>query len=174
MRIKEFIKDKWWDIESFFEHRWGDIRRYYTGIKRWFAYFPTIVKIYDFDYSSVLIVEKKQLERLRDDIKRYHHHVNADRDLEKINLALRLLDIVLEGADVSLIGDFADPEHKWRLNTYVNTKNAERFCGKEFADYLKSNESRNIFELIKSELYETKAWKLYNEIRYRYLQQWWD
>lgn len=172
MQLKEYIRDKWWDIKIFFKNRWEDICRYCTGIKRWIVYFPTIVEVYDFDWSSILIVEKKQLERLRDNIKRYHSHVNADRDIEKINLALRLLNIVLEGAYVNLIGDFTD--HKWKFNNYVNTKNAERFCCKSFAEYLKSSKSKNIFELLKSDLYEEKAWKLYNEIRYRYLQQWWD
>lgn len=175
MGIKRFIKNKWEDIDLYFLNVWHSICQKYYGVKRWFAYFKTTVNTQDFDYNSILEVEYLQLKRVRDCIKKYHSHVDADRDLEKMNIALKLLEMlkneeygvldVIEGSD--------DPLGKrtYVCTKYVNTRNAKRFVSDVFVQSFRKSEIKNFY---KAELYEEKVWRLYNKIRLEYMKTWWD
>ena len=41
---------------------------FFDILKRWFSYYKILRKVYDFDYSSILMVEKYQIKRVRDSI----------------------------------------------------------------------------------------------------------
>ena len=80
------------------------VRRFWENIGRWFSYFNISRRIYDFDYSSILAVERHQISRVRDSIAHYHNHLYAERDIERLNLALRLLDIIKEDGCCERVG----------------------------------------------------------------------
>ena len=88
------VKDK--IVSIFYRMKNLSVRRFWRNIGRWLSYFNVCRNVEDWDYTSILAVERHQIERVRDSIAHYHNHLNADRDIERLNLALRLLDIIEE------------------------------------------------------------------------------
>jgi len=133
------------------------------NFKRWLSYCkPCFKGCFDFDFSSILLMERHQLERVRDNIAKYHNHVNAERDVERMNTALKLLDSILEeGSDIL---DFN--QGKYKLTKYVNTKNAYRF-----GNYTEEHLQKPLWV---ADLYCEKTWKLYHRFREQWLRTWWD
>lgn len=158
------------------------IRRFWENIGRWLSYYKVTRRIYDFDYSSILAVERHQIKRVRDSIAKYHNHVNADRDIERLDLALRLLDIIEEngcaeysGKGVVSIKDKdglyeMDPESFWTLSIYVNTRNSIRFQTIDTTLY----EDARRGPMYKDSLRVEKAWHIYHWLRVQYMRTWWD
>lgn len=182
-KLAKKIKEIYYDI-YYFVHRIS-IKRFWNNISRWFSYYSICRKIYDFDYSSILEVERYQIERVRDSITKFHNHLNWERDVAEMNLALRLLDIVEEDGCVERCGKpiefkkiegtnlyelVPDPTEYWVLPVYVNTKNSKRFSK---IDPEKFNDPKS-GDLWKDRLRVEKAWYLYNKLKYQYLFGWWD
>lgn len=120
-------------------------------IERWFAYRKPCFACYDFDYSSILMMELFQLKRVRDSIAKYHNHENSNRDIERMNTAINLLETVI-------CEDLMD-------DINVNIRNAKRFTSLELKDNLK---------YFKNDLYLKKAWYIYNKFKWNWLFTWWD
>lgn len=164
----------------YYKIRCLSVRRFWENIGRWFSYYNVIRKMYDFDYSSILEVERHQIERVRDSIAHFHSHLNAERDIERMNLALRLLSIVEEdgiseyhGKDPTFNDDHTfsvDPEGYYTIPVNVNTRNAHRFSSMKL-DLYEDPRSGNMY---KDSLRTEKAWHLYNRMRLYFLQSWWD
>lgn len=189
MRLKEKCKALKERIEDFYDSIYYkitslSITRFWENIGRWFSYYKVLRKVYDFDYWGVLIVERHQLERLRDSIAYYNNHVEAERDVEKINTALKLLDILEENGCSKRIGkpfEFKkldnsfyelvnDPDVTYTIPVYVNTRNSQRFW-----DFEKSKfEDPNMGNLFKDDLRLKKAWYLYHKMRLYFMRSWWD
>lgn len=129
------------------------------NIKRWFKYYPIVSKIVDFDYSSVLEVEKYQLTVLRNNILKYKSMSSWEYDVSRINLAINLLEKYSQNF-VELI------DGKYQLHIYVNTRNSKRF--------LKNYVCEQDTILHKEYLYKEKIWKLYYKVREKYTREWWD
>lgn len=153
-RLKEWYKE---DIKWYYKHYKGKIQKFFDSLERWFSYLKVcFTSCYDFDFSSILLVEQHQIKRVRDSIQKYHNHINADRDVERMNTALKLLDIVLN--------------QPYPLqDTYVNIHNAKRF-GWNREELLIGDNAR----VFLPDLRETKAWHIYNEFRKNWLLTWWD
>ena len=160
----------------------NNIRRFGENISRWFSYFPVLWKAYDFDYSSILSVERHQIERVRDSISHFRNHVNWEHDVASMNLALKLLDIIEENGEAELLCDKPfrfkddgylelDPDAKWKMDRYVNTKNAKRFNPRW--DSSKFDDPKT-GALMKGHLRVEKAWYLYHKLREYKLRNWWD
>lgn len=147
---------------------WGNIKYYCKPLTRWLSYFKVCRNIYDFDFSGVIEVERHQLRRLRNDIIHYHHHVDWELDVARINLALKLIEIISEDcmADYS----FDTKTHKCRV--YVNTRNCDRYM-RGFGERLEKSDE-NHREVLKGYLYVEKAWHLYHKLRIQYMRDWWD
>ena len=141
MRIK-YIIEREWDI-----------------IKSWFSYYKVLRNCYDFEYDSILEVEKYQIKKVRDSIAKYKHHPNYERDLQNIDRALRLLEA--SEADILEEDSFTG---EYRTTRRVNTRNASRFINITPID--------SAFRLL--HVYQCKAWYLYNKMRYEHLKEWWD
>lgn len=122
-------------------------------LSSWFSYFNICKKCYDFDYSSIYLIEQHQIKRVRNSINKYRSHVNWKRDVTHMDLAIKLLDIILS-CDSEL--------------AYVNTKNATRFIPN--FKYLKNRD----FKLFEQDLYIEKAKSLYYKLRHQYTTSWWD
>ena len=162
------------------------VRRFWENIGRWFSYFNISRRIYDFDYSSILAVERHQISRVRDSIAHYHNHLHAERDIERLNLALKLLDIIKEDGCYERVGkpyNFVkssdkedlceledDPESYYTIPVYVNYKNAMRFCKIELSRYTDSKDGA----LWQSHLRVEKAWHIYHTLRLYFMRSWWD
>lgn len=144
----------------------AQFKRFLESLKRWFSYYKVSKVIYDFDYSSVLIVERHQLNRVRNTIIKYHNYIGWEHDVYWINIAIKLLDILIDDGSVKLI----ETPNKWFLPVYVNTRNVGRFC-----KYYKKEhyENTEIKPILLDYLRLDKAWNLYHTIRINYLRKWW-
>lgn len=144
---------------------------------RWFSYYKVLRTAYDFDYSSILEVEKHQMIRVRDSIIKADHYKGWEHDVSRINLALKLLDIAEDGGailvDSELIitnNGYCQSNNTWDMPIYVNTKNYKRFLPyftpERFTD-------PKVGALHESDLREQKAWYLYHKLRMYNLRRWW-
>lgn len=160
----------------------NNIRRFGDNISRWISHFPILWRAYDFDYSSILSVERHQIKRVRDSINHYRNHVNWEQDVASMDLALRLLDLIEENGEAELLCDepckFKDngylvlnPDAKWKMERYVNTKNASRFNPKWTSAHF---DDPNTGALMKDLLRVEKAWHLYHKVRQYKFRTWWD
>lgn len=144
-------------------------------IKRWFSYFKVLNKVYDFDYSGILEVEKYQIKRVRDSINKAHYYEGYERDVAYMDLAIKLLNIVIKDSEAYLAkgcGYYINKEGeletlgKWVMPIYVNTKNADRFFK---APHLLATQPA----LYREQLRMEKAWNLYYKIRKYHTRKWW-
>lgn len=128
--------------------------------RRWKEYRNLVSKIDDWDYTSILEVERLQMLRVAkqieiDPIK----HDHWEEDVKWIRLAVKILDTLLN--DTYWEGE----KGGCRLIPYVNTKNYKRF--------IDVNEEFINTEVYKMLLYEEKLWWLYNKIRLYKMRSWW-
>lgn len=181
MSLKTKIEDWYDNIFYNIIHIKGNIQYFFEFLGRWFSYFKILKKAYDFDYASILEVEKHQITRVRNTIAKYHNSVNWKNDVYWMNIALKLLDIIEEGGGVKLIGkDFTVKENenkividkcsKWLMPFYVNTRNSQRFTSIEKEKF----EDPECGPLMKDCLREEKAWYLYHKLRVYKMRNWWD
>ena len=163
------------------------MKRIYYSIIRFFRniwfYRKTFYNDRDYDYMYVYILEKRKLESMIKDLKRFNHETNCDVKYQKINIAISLLNIITsESMDE---------------NKYVNIRNLSRFFSSKMCNYLldriEQNEDRtvqydeHVFDEVVSsekvmynsrifaleEIYLEKAWRLYHKIMSYYSRNWW-
>lgn len=149
------------------------LKRYLRGqviyIRRWLSYRKVCKKINDFDFAGILEVEKYQIIRLRNSIKKYGNSTNVDWKISKMNIAISLLDIMIN-RDPAIYDYHSD---KWECKVYVNTKNAERF-NKHIAKRLEENISLDLAGIFKGDIYLSKARDIYYKLRSQYTIYWWE
>lgn len=138
--------------------------------------------MHDFEYSSILIAQRHQIERVRDSITHFQNHVNWRNDVASMNLALKLLDIIEEdgaskimpeGEEHLIVSDDSidfKPNTYWKLDVYVNTRNAHRFSKIKSSLY----EDPQSGDLYKDDLRVAKAWHIYHKLLEYKMKTWWD
>jgi len=148
---------------------------FFSSCGRWLSYRKPCFSICDFDAESVLIVERHQLERVRNGIVRYQNHLNWKRDVERINTALRLLDLLIH-------------DNKLEARYYsVNLRNKSRFTKLDIEDKDSDFDFDPMcaelslcpsllrkFNALRYEVYYSKVWHLYHAFREQWLRTWWD
>lgn len=142
------IKEKTKDIVFFFKEIKHSFISYIEFIKRWLSYYKALRYAYDFDYTSILLVEKHQISRLRNVIEKTEFYEGYERDVEIMNTAIKLIDIIID-----------EP-----FDVEVNLRNGYRFD-----EGFKIKDS----DVYKSIVYINKAWNLYYKIRKQYTRNWW-
>ena len=104
--------------------------------------------IEDYDYIYLLNIEKFKIEKMLEFFKANDVYIGQEFEIRDMQLCVKLLSIIITD----------------RFNTpYVNTKNKKRFL----LGNLKEGQCLNAL------LRKTKAWYLYNKIRYLSLFKWW-
>lgn len=176
-KISDWCEDLIWRLT----HAKYATKNFIICLKRWISYRKILFNIYDFDYTSSLEVERFQLIRLKNDISKNRNHASWERDVRNINLAIKLLDIILEAGRAELVGSsfsfsedgklLHNDESFWTLDVYVNTKNANRFMSKRALEML---DDHCIKVIMKDELRLEKAWHLYHKLRVYTMREWWD
>lgn len=158
------------------------IKRKYYRIKEflqaWFSYIPVLWKCYDFDYSSILLVQQHQTKRVCDCIEKCGMHYHKDRDIRHMKLVVRLIDKYLndnivdctQNVNLGDIKKFISTGDKWECSRYVNTKNYKRFM---YRDPMQEK-TRDLQEITKGDLYQRKVWHLIHLINEYFQEQWWD
>lgn len=122
-------------------------------------------KYQPWDYGFNIDIEKAMLKKMylffSSDKPR---SVGSERVAKEINLALKLLDIILEKDDACVFNlQKGYKDAKYYLVKYINSRNYNRFV---------KFEPKN--PLLLNELRKEKAWFLYNKLRLYRMQSWWD
>lgn len=136
---------------------------------------------YDWDYGYLLDMEYYKICDMAKWWKDNDmgHAMTGPRIYSQLCLARDLLEIITDRADyyemkekeVSLIKEKDllswEPKYDWIIHRYVNVQNSKRYWKLSPSDLRDQN-------LYKIELYKMKAWHIYNLLRERYMQDWWD
>lgn len=117
-------------------------------------------KFQPWDYGFLLDIEREALINMRNYIRDYGCHINHLRDAQRIDIIIKMMDIIKNPSD---IWNFPDEDSVFK---YVNIKNAKRFW-----EYSCLNPKSASF---KCELRERKAWHIYHKMREYWLQTFWD
>ena len=155
-RLKE------WIIDTFYSIR-GKCRYLQERLSRMFNLLPTIWNIYDFDYSSCLELEYKQLLRIKKCMENPGSwaYEGIENDIHKLDICIKLLKMVIDDDS----GFYNDKTRKF--NHYVNLKNRKRFIKTDIPEPILA------VGVFKENYYLLKAWHLYNKLRTQYMQHWW-
>lgn len=141
------------------------------GIRNLARRIPYIWKLGDWDYGYVIEAEMNELTILRDGIKKYQNHLNWERDVETLNVAIKLALEISKGT--------------WNNEKILKTnlRNMKRYLKRtdhiesilSTPDTPKDIESGYTNELTaKSIVREEKVWILYHKYRTHYMRSWWD
>lgn len=117
----------------------------------------------DFDYGYLLAIEKQALICMRNYFSNSDIAVSDKEVARDLNLAIKLLDIILELDEAYT---YSYPGRYYNIK-YVNTRNAFRFlpsCCNINPDS----------PAIKGALRIEKAWHLYNRLRELKMRYWWN
>ena len=164
MKIKEF----YWRLREFICNKTKQ-----KAVKTVFYGHP-------FDFSYMLQVELDYMKYMK---KYFDNSRFTDNPARELNWAINILQKLLN--DDYWGYDYWDCQKqddgtftfdgRYTCKVYVNTKNIKRFFPKRPDE---SEESYNRFIQCvlehQHELYSAKLWHLYNVIRERYMQTWWD
>lgn len=164
MKIKEF----YWSLREFICNKTKQ-----KAVK-------TVFNGYPFDSSYMLQVELDYMKYMK---KYFDNSRFTDKSMRELNWDINILQLLLND-------DYWSYDHwdcqkqddgtfkfdgSYVCKVYVNTKNIKRFFPKQ------SNESEESYNKViqymlehQHELYRAKLWHLYNVIRERYMQTWWD
>jgi hypothetical protein len=163
-KLLKLLKEKWLN----FYYHWKVIKEAYTG-QPW-------------DFCFILDLERAKLEEMEH---YFRYHGTAENHIEvsnKIALMIKMLDIFTERTEIAsytVEGDEfleTDPETglsqlndskvKYECLVNVNLRNIDRFI---------KNESEKKYCLEHpDELYRIKAHRLYERMRYEWLETFWD
>lgn len=121
-------------------------------------------KIHDFDFTSILYVERLQMLRVAKAISTESiRHEGWERDVYWIKLAVKILDLYLNDTWWTI------ENGKTIIKPYVNIKNF-----KKYRPNLTQEEIDSIdIDMRKQIIYEEKLWNIYNKIRTNYMRIWW-
>lgn len=149
-----YLKEIYRKIKGWYYHQQDRLSRIFNLL-------PTIWNIYDFDYSSCLELEYKQLLRIKKCMENPGKwaYEGIEEDIHKLEVCIKLLKMILDEESGYYNND--------KFNHYVNLKNYRRFTK------CKISENMLAFDLLKEDLYLLKAWHLYNKMRTHYMRTWW-
>lgn len=155
------------------------MKEFLYKIKNIIRWIPIIWKDYDWDYCFMLRLEYEKLKNMVHwyETNNYGHCVNGKHVCMTMKWALNCLDIILNGdwwtidwpdkIDWTTPGE--DHEKYYIIKPHINIKNWKRFM-----PYMKQEQLDMHPKQWSIELYECKAWSLYNKIREQYMREWWD
>lgn len=160
------------------------------------AYKHLLAKDYDWDYSYLIALEKKKLQRMRDCIKQEHHLANNEFVVRDIGICIRLIDIFMEDDPVYktwLDRSYSGTRLKFRkledgnyelvdddrkpladIPVYINVRNERRFFRKTPIKESLAEDRLEWAIRLKISLRQRKALHLYHMIREYKLFDWWD
>jgi hypothetical protein len=98
----------WWKWEAKHLHR-----DFYIGIKNLIRWFPIIWKDRDWDDHYIWEILKTKLQNQAEYIGGNGHHVNAERDAERMMLCVRLIDKIQSEYYQSECMDYCIDEFHW-------------------------------------------------------------
>lgn len=159
-RFKSVIADLLWELEY---NVWRPLRVSVLSVRRrltkpYRSFLKTALRHEPWDWYYMLDMERASLMYMRSYLQKYAHHVNADVDIRRLTICIRLLDIVLESEPVGA--------------RVVNFRNINRFISsKDSVDFFLSRQSERY---ARDEYYVKKAFTLYNKIRTEFMFSWWD
>lgn len=154
--------------------------RFLEVIKEIYLFIPTIIQVYTWDYSSLFIVLRHWLNRMKEAHEKDAFHVDAKKRVKELNLCILLLDRIIN--DYYLENAFIEHDIRWGAATY------EHIPSKTHPGYYELKSTRKNVVTEKDILLERKEYRkcvdhstylqdqdinmLFNNIK-RYYRYWW-
>ena len=133
--------------------------------------YKQVFKFKPYDYGFMLEVEREMIYQMMQYFEKSNITDEDKRIAQDLKLAYNLLNIILENTKIveRENGKFGRITSS-KLLKYVNIRNANRF--KFGLDFRENDDIWN--HMVIEELYEHKAWYLYNKLRYQKMFMWWN
>lgn len=149
------------------------MKRLIERLQKVWSFWKLSKNLYDFDYTSILEVERYQIKNVRDRILKDALVEGYEHDVQKMDLVIKLLDMILDSSDSAVeLEDYSidlNKEYKWKQTKYVNTRNAHRFVSSEQVKLIEKGEL-----IFLDDLYEEKKWRLYHKLKEYHMRGWWS
>lgn len=146
--------------------RW--LRRRMTRAHR--ALVREAVSFEPWDWTYMLYLEKRALERMVEEFEKNGCHVTVGRDIRDMKWCISLIDIIT--LETPLVEYEPNPLQRSVFTRYVNTRNMRRFASERICRFWENNDAHSAYFL--EDYYCLKAWALYCKIRQERMQNWWD
>ena len=143
---------------------------------------------YFWDYGFLISIEKAFLTRMMNHLKEENLFVGVERECQRMQTCLNLLEIVEESKsairqikDVDIL-ECIDPITKifnsdkiqYEVIRYVNVRNAKRYlCRNEIETLCGIQEDSGKPFLVET-VYREKAWALYHKMKAYWMKHWWS
>jgi hypothetical protein len=95
-----------WD----FKYIHKDIKKGVINLIRWF---PVVFKDRDWDHHFMYEIMKLKLKNMSKYLEKYGHHVGGDRDVERINTCVRLIQKIQDDFYASEYNDYHESKFHW-------------------------------------------------------------
>lgn len=165
---EKFIDDVRYYLWTIPKHWYNEVE---SGIRSLIRRVPYIWKLRDWDYGYVIEAEKNELIILRDGINKYRNHVNWKRDVETLNVAIKLASEISGGeynVDKILGTNLRNMKRYFKDTRYIDRILDTPDTSKDI------NSGYTHERTAKSIVREEKVWKLYHKYRTHYMRSWWD
>lgn len=176
------------------------VKNFIYKIKRIIDFIPVLWNIYDFDYSSLYKVMKKQLERMEKFQREEAYHVDRKHTADKIHFAVQILNRLIQDEPVYLNNALMHHRRKWGEIILVDGDNIKEhsYLLKEYKDGVIEKEGKKLYplmftwekvsnhkEYLEAEKESRRAGKhadwirrrdrklLFNHI-HKHIERWWD
>jgi len=176
---------KWEDFKYWLEHiiDWfpSTARSIKYGIQNLINWFPIIWKDRDWDHHFFHVMLRRKLTNMEQHLRKYGHHLNADKDADNIKVCVNLLNRIID--DEYCEGVYKNHDKKWG-KSHFNWDDIPDDRGlvelhitrdNVITDEDKAQERKEFRRLIKheGELKVQDKDYLYNTIN-KYILYWWD
>lgn len=168
--------EDWWD--NFLGYRIKDFK---IGIENLIRWFPIIWNDRDWDHAYIFYVLKQKIQFTSQYNKKRKHYIGVEREIELMDLSVKLIDRVLNGYYEDLAHDemekkyglykeweFIPIEGKPDLTQLIIEREKEHLYPKEEVD----NDFRILLDIAYKK--QTKAKKLLFKILDEHILHWWD
>lgn len=187
------MKELYYKIYRFFKWDFKHLHRdIYIGIINLIRWLPIIFKDRDWDHSFMYQIMKYKLETMAKYLKKYSYHVDSNRDVERINTCIRLIQKIQDDFyemeyhdyyEQNIKSENIDKTHPniYELKTTVIKNNLKTYFEKYPNDYRRidtSNRKLNDSDISKAFVMATNRHERANKILFtileRHLQGWWS
>lgn len=171
------FKQWWWNSTGKRLHKIT-----WQGIKNLFRWFPLVWKDRDYDYSYIFYTLKFKIQNTADYIEKHKRYEGYERDVERMRLCVKLIDLLQDDYYQSEYQDYYETEfytNEQILQSNIIRDDLDSYFAKYPNDYRKLPEkykdsTKPSKALIMGGMRHTKATKILFTIIERNIYYWWD
>lgn len=172
----------WWKFEGKYLHK-----TIINGVKNLIKWFPVIWKDRDFDHCYIFDILRFKIKNMADQIEKNDGYVGCEKDVQKMRLCIKLIDLVNNDFYEDEVYDYYKTEHQtekqedgnYRLKSEVIEDKLDEYFKKYPNDYrrLSSDDlqsGRYLTAVIMGMNRQIRANKILFNLIERNIFNWWD